>query len=165
MLVRWMRRRDFPEVLKIGCKEIHHEDDLYDFMAKRYNIGLVVDQSPKIAEFGANYPVLGYALIQFGSSFIHVASIATHPDYQRTGVGSLLIKHIKDKLSPFKRYFAYTQVEETNLKTQLFLKKNGFVAKAILRYEHGEDYIMQYDCPNMHRFKHLLETQNEKYFS
>lgn len=82
--------------------------------------------------------------------FLHrfsVVRIGVVPSYRRKGVGSRLLKELKDKLTN-KRGLISAEVRETNLPVQLFLSSQGYKAVEVLHDyypDSGEDsYVFHY---------------------
>lgn len=140
--IRWMLRRDLPEVQAIerGCFEFPwQEEDFRTCMDQRNCIGMVAEHSDRI---------VGFMIYEHQSSRIHVLNFAVAPDYQRRGVGSQMLAKLIGKLRSQRRSRIVLEVRETNLAAQLFFRENGFRAVAVLRgfyKDTPEDaYLMEY---------------------
>lgn len=86
--------------------------------------------------------VVGYLFCEVTRNSINVISIAVHSLVRRQGYGTFMIDTLVSKF-PFKRVKA--MVPERNLAAQLFLQKNGFIAKRVVKRSHGDDedlYLM-----------------------
>lgn len=137
--VRWMIRRDLPEVLAIerGSFEFPwSEVDFIRCLRSRNTIGLV-------AEFGER--VVGFLIYEIHKTRTHVLNIAVHPEWRQRRCGIQLLDFLKNK----PQYMRITlEVRETNLDAQLFFKSQGFVAVTVLRsyYEDSPEdaYLFQY---------------------
>jgi len=142
--VRWLIRRDMPEVLDVenACFEYPwSKQDFICCMRRRNCIGMVAEHDSQ---------VVGFMVYELTKDQLYLMSFAVRPDLQRCGVGTLMISKLISKLSPGRRDKIDLEVRETNLAAQLFLKRMGFVAVAILRgyYDDTPDeaYVMQYQC-------------------
>jgi len=133
--IRWMIRRDLPEVLAI-------ENQVFEYPWNERDFRMVLNQNSFafVAEVGNK--IVGFDVLEFHRRKIHLISLGVHPDHQRQSVGHQLTRRALAKLSPGKRTHLVTDVRETNLAAQLFFRSQGFGAVGILRgyYEDsGED--------------------------
>ena len=140
--IRWMIRRDMPEVLDIekGSFEFPWcEDDFIRCLRQRNCIGMVAEHDDQ---------VVGFMIYELHKTRLHVLNFAVDPDYRRQLVGLQMIEKLASKLSSQRRTRISLEVRETNLDAQLFFKENGFVATAVLRdfYDDSTEdaYVMQY---------------------
>src|SRR5438445_105646 len=140
--IRWMIRRDMPEVLLAEQASFEYawtEEDFLRCLRQRNCIGMV-------AECGER--VVGFMIYELHKSKLHVLNFAVHPTFRRQGVGQQMVAKLIGKLSSHRRTRITLAVRETNLPAQLFFKSLGFLAVRVLRgyYEDsGEDaFLMQY---------------------
>lgn len=130
--VRWMIRRDMPEVLDIENASFDHpwrEEDFLKVLRQRNCIGMVAEQADRI---------VGYMIYELHRNRIHVLDFATHPEFRRQGVGRQMIAKLAGKLSHQRRNRIALLVRETNLPAQFFFKTTGFRAVEVIR-EHFAD--------------------------
>jgi len=140
--IRWMIRRDMPEVLAIEQASFEFpwlEEDFIRCLRQRNCIGMVAEHEDR---------VVGFMIYELTKTRIHVLNFATAPAWRRRGVGTQMIAKLVGKLSPQRRTRVTLEVRETNLPAQLFFRSAGFRAVSVLR-EHYEDtpedaYLMQY---------------------
>jgi ribosomal-protein-alanine N-acetyltransferase len=140
--IRWMIRRDMPEVLAIEHASFEYpwcEEEFLRVLRQRNCIGMV-------AEYGER--IVGFMIYELHRNKIHVLDFATLPEFRRRGVGRQMILKLVGKLSAQRRNRIALYVRETNLAAQLFYRVNGFRAAEVIR-EHfldtGEDaYLMFY---------------------
>ena len=144
MHIRWMIRRDMPSVLEIeglSFDEPWTEQELINCLRQRNCIGMVAEKDDE---------VIGYVIYELHKQRLHLLNLAVHPRHRRTGAGSAIIHKLIDKLNPERRNRIVTEVRETNLAAQLFLKDLGFRATEVLRefYDEGSEdaYLMMYRC-------------------
>lgn len=141
--IRWMIRRDMPEVMEIERHSFDDpwtEEECISVLRQRSCIGMV-------AEDGAG-GVLGFMIYEFLEPSIQILNFAVHRGYRRQGVATALIDKLKGKLSPERRTRLQLQVREANLDAQLFYRSQGFRAVAVLNdyYINGETaYQMEYE--------------------
>jgi len=143
--IRWMIRRDMPEVLQIEQDSHDYpwtEEDFLHCLRQRNCIGMV-------AELGEQ--VVGFMIYELHKSKLHILNFAVHPSHRRKRVGHQMVQKLISKLSSHRRTCITLEVRETNLESQLFFRHAGFSATVVLR-EHfpdtGEDaYLMNYRYP------------------
>ena len=140
--IRWMIRRDMPEVLQTEQESFTYswsEEDFLRCLRQRNCIGMV-------AECGER--VVGFMIYELHKTKLHILNFAVHPAYRRHGVGAQMVAKLVSKLSSHRRTRITLEVRETNLSAQLFFRKQEFRAIRVLRayYEDsGEDaFLMQY---------------------
>ena len=140
--IRWMIRRDMPEVLQTEQESFEFswtEEDFLRCLRQRNCIGMVAEQGEK---------VVGFMIYELHKSKLHILNFAVQPGQRRCGVGGQMVAKLISKLSSHRRTRITLEVRETNLAAQLFFRKQGFRAVRVLRtyYEDtGEDaFLMQY---------------------
>ena len=140
--IRWMIRRDMPEVLQTEQDSFEFawtEEDFLRCLRQRNCIGMVAEAGEK---------VVGFMIYELHKAKLHILNFAVHPNYRRTGVGGQMITKLISKLSNHRRTKITLAVRERNLIAQLFFRSQGFRAVRVLRayYEDsGEDaFLMQY---------------------
>jgi ribosomal-protein-alanine N-acetyltransferase len=140
--IRWMIRRDMPEVLQTEQQSFEFawtEEDFLRCLRQRNCIGMVAEQGEK---------VVGFMIYELHKAKLHILNFAVHPSCRRQGVGAQMVQKLISKLSSHRRTRITLEVRETNLGAQLFFSKQGFKAVRVLRthYEDsGEDaFLMQY---------------------
>ena len=140
--IRWMIRRDMPEVLAIETGSFEFpwsEDDFVRCLRQRNCIGMVAEQHEK---------VVGFMIYELHKSQLHIINFAVAPDMRRRGVGRQMSEKLIAKLSHQRRDRILLEVRETNLPAQLFFRQAGFRAVSVLRdfYEDTTEdaYMMQF---------------------
>jgi len=140
--IRWMIRRDMPEVLQTEQESFEFawtEEDFLRCLRQRNCIGMVAEQGEK---------VVGFMIYELHKAKLHILNFAVHPTCRRGGVGAQMVAKLISKLSSHRRTRITLEVRETNLPAQLFFRSQGFKAVRVLRafYEDsGEDaFLMQY---------------------
>ena len=140
--IRWMIRRDMPEVLQTEQESFEFswtEEDFLRCLRQRNCIGMVAEQGEK---------VVGFMIYELHKAKLHILNFAVHPTCRRGGVGAQMVAKLISKLSSHRRTRITLEVRETNLPAQLFFRAQGFKAVRVLRafYEDsGEDaFLMQY---------------------
>jgi ribosomal-protein-alanine N-acetyltransferase len=140
--IRWMIRRDMPDVLvtEDGSFEFPWlEDDFIRCLRQRNCIGMVAEYEDR---------VVGFMIYELHKTRIHVLNFAVAPGFRRKGVGSQMIAKLIGKLSTQRRSRIVLEVRETNLDAQLFFRSNGFRAVSVLHSYYDDTpedaYVMQY---------------------
>src|SRR5215472_4764655 len=140
--IRWMIRRDMPEVLQTEQESFEYswnEEDFLRCLRQRNCIGMVAEQGEK---------VVGFMIYELHKAKLHILNFAVHPQFRRAGIGAQMVAKLISKLSSHRRTRITLEVRETNLPAQLFFRSQGFRAVRVLRnfYEDsGEDaFLMQY---------------------
>lgn len=129
--IRWMLRRDMPEVLQISAslQESWPEDEFLRHLRARNCIGMVAEHGEK---------VVGFMIYELHKHSLGVLNFGVHPDCRYKGVGLKMVEKLKSKLSSHRRIKLAIQVHESNLDFLMFLKHVGFRA---LRMVRGADEI------------------------
>ncbi len=130
--IRWMIRRDMPEVLDIESQSFEFpwsEEDFIRCLRQRNCIGMV-------AEFEEQ--VVGFMIYELHKARLRILNFAVAPEARRLGVGSQMVGRLIDKLSQQRRKEIILEVRETNVAAQLFFKNRDFRALSVLR-NHYDD--------------------------
>lgn len=140
--VRWMVRRDMPEVLEIERQSFEFswtEEDFLCCLRQRNCIGMVAERQDRI---------VGFMIYELLKSQLHILNFAVAPWARRQGIGEQMVEKLVNKLSQQRRQEITLEVRESNLAAQLFFRRQGFLAHGILRghYEDTEEsaYVMRY---------------------
>ena len=140
--IRWMIRRDMPEVLDIERESFEfpwYEEDFIRCLRQRNCIGMV-------AEHGEQ--VVGFMIYELHKTRLHILNFAVAADSRHRGVGRQMAEKLLGKLSSQRRSRITLEVRETNLPAQMFFKHVGFRATSVLRayYEDSPEdaYLMQF---------------------
>lgn len=140
--IRWMIRRDMPEVLDIESDSFEFpwsEDDFIRCLRQRNCIGMVADLDDQ---------VVGFMIYELQKTRLHILNFAVSSAYRHRGVGNRMVEKLVGKLSDQRRSRILLEVRETNLAAQLFFRSQGFRAVSVLRdfYEDTTEdaYLMQY---------------------
>ncbi len=140
--IRWMIRRDMPEVLAIESDSFEFpwsQDDFIRCLRQRNCIGMVAEHQDR---------VVGFMIYELHKSKLHILNFCVHGDCRRQSVGSQMCRKLISKLSSQRRSRIVLEVRETNLAAQLFFRDKGFRALTVLR-DYYEDtvedaYLMQF---------------------
>lgn len=140
--IRWLIRRDMPEVLAIEQASFGTpwtDEDFLCCLRQRNCIGMVAERDHKI---------VGFMIYELHKSRLQILNFAVAPDSRCKGIGTQMVLRLVDKLSQQRRSEIILEVRESNLEAQLFFKKQAFKAVCVLRrhYDDTEEdaYIMQF---------------------
>ncbi len=137
--IRWMVRRDMPEVLAIEYEYPWCEEDFLRCLRQHNCIGMVVEHNDNI---------IGFVIYELNHNKINILNLAIHPEFRHRGVGRIIIYKLIGKLSCHRRNQITISLRETALGAQLFLRGLGFRATEVIRgyYPNTEEdaYLMCY---------------------
>ena len=130
--IRWMIRRDLPEVLVIerACfgDAALTEGDFLAAMRQHDIIGMVCENEEEI---------LGYMLYQLQEGAIEVLHLAVCPRRRRQGIGRRMIDRLRETWSE-RRPRLTLRVDERSLPCQLWLRSLGFRCVGVERGGSGD---------------------------
>jgi len=142
LLIRWLIRRDHPEVLSIENRSFQiawKEEDFLEHLRQRNCIGMVAE---------ADSHVLGFVIYELHLSKMRILNFAVDPNHRRQGVGTQMVQRMIDKLSQQHRDRIELDIRESNLAAQLFFQSNRFFAERVIKspYEDTDEdaYRMTY---------------------
>lgn len=140
--IRWMIRRDMPEVLEIERQSFEFpwsEEDFVRSLRQRNCIGMVAEQGERVVAF---------MIYELHKTRLHILNFAVSPMVRRQGVGQQMLEKLVSKLSSQRRTRISLEVRETNLDAQLFFREGGFRATRVMRdfYDDSTEdaYLMQF---------------------
>src|SRR5262245_4159006 len=125
--IRWMIRRDMPEVLRTEHDSFEFswtEEDFLRCLRQRNCIGMVAEQGERVC---------GFMIYELHKAKLHILNFAVHPRCRRLGVGAQMVSKLISKLSSHRRTKITLEVRETNLPAQLFFRAHRFRAVRALR--------------------------------
>lgn len=140
--IRWMIRRDMPEVLSIEKSSFEFpwsEEDFIRCLRQRNCIGMVAEYDER---------VVGFMIYELHKDQLHVLNFSVRPDVRRRGIGMQMVNKLVGKLSQQRRNRIVLEIRETNLAAQMFFKNLNFRAVSLLRDYYDDTvedaYVMQY---------------------
>lgn len=138
--LRWLIRRDLPEVLAIEAQSFGRlawdEDDFKRVAGHRNSIIYVAEVHERI---------VGYVIFELRPRRLKLLRLAVRSDHRRLGVGAALIAKLAAKLAPERRQWIDASLRETWLDALQFLKAVGFRATGLHRghfHDPDEDAIV-----------------------
>ena len=140
--LRWMIRRDMPEVLSIEQEAFEFpwsDEDFTRCLRQRNCIGMVAE---------AGDSVVAFMIYELHRTRLHVLNFAVRRSHRRLGIGSQMMEKLFAKLSVERRDRILLEVRERNLPAQLFFRSLGYRAITVLKdfYEDSTEdaYLMQF---------------------
>lgn len=125
--IRWMIRRDMPEVMDIENRSFEYpwtEGEFLRCLLQRNCIGVIAERQEQI---------VGFMIYELRKHKLHVLKFAVAPWARRQGIGSQMINYLIHKLSQQRRNEIFLEVRETNLAAQLFFRHQHMLATNVLR--------------------------------
>ncbi len=95
--IRWMIRRDMPEVLQaeqLSFEYAWNEEDFLRCLRQRNCIGMVAEHGEK---------VVGFMIYELHKNKLHILNFAVHPAWRRLAVGAQMVAKLISKLSSHRR--------------------------------------------------------------
>ena len=146
--IRWLIRRDMPEVLRIEQESFQSpwtDEDFLCCLRQRNCIGMVAEW---------DHQIVGFMIYELHKSRLQILNFAVAPEFRRSDIGSQMVLRLIDKLSQQRRNEILLEVRERNLDAQLFFRNQGFRAISVLRchYDDTEEdaYILRYRMDATH---------------
>lgn len=130
--IRWLIRRDIDDVLRIdACDGAGWDrDDLFRFKLIRQN-------SAMVAEFDDQ--VVGWMLYTCHPQSLTLVHLGVSPRYRHCGIGRQMLEFLQSKLDQSRRASILTDVPESWLGGQKFLRSCGWRATKVLRGQYGSE--------------------------
>lgn len=142
--IRWYIRRDLDDYINIEKECFKYPWLVNDFLR--------VFDNRKVSAFTAEYreKVIGYLVFEIRKKYLSIINLAIHPDFQRQGVATELIKNLKTRLSEGRTKMK-AEVADYNLDAHLFFKSQEFKAiKIVPQFFDGTDaYKFVYNCKSL----------------
>lgn len=137
--IRWMIRRDYPEILDIEADSFEcgwTEEDFKRAARQRNTIGMVAERGGKI---------VGYMVYELHERHLHLLTLAVAPAFRGRSIGRQMVNKLAGKLDPGRRTHLTIELPETNLGGQLFFRACGFRWISTTRCTFGDDdgYLMR----------------------
>lgn len=134
--IRWMIRRNMPEVLDLDreCFLQHwNEDKFIAALKRRTVIGIVAECEEKI---------LGYMVYDLHPRHIEILRFGVAEFYRHCGVGRSMLDRLHGKLHQ-KRKRIIALVPERNLDAQLFFRACGYRATGIIEDREAIEFVFR----------------------
>jgi ribosomal-protein-alanine N-acetyltransferase len=131
--IRWMIRRDMPEVLAIENHSFPFpwsDEDFIRCLRQRNCIGMVVELDEQIVAF---------MVYELNRDNLRVLNFAVHEGFRRRGIGTAMVDKLMAKLSQQRRTRIELLIYECNLDGQLFFRQMGFEATRVVPVPFPDD--------------------------
>lgn len=132
--IRWMIRRDMPEVLRIGRRSFQmpwSEEEYIECLRQRNNIGMVAEHEER---------VIGFMIYELRKQSLGALNMGVDEPYRRLGIGTQLLTRLVRRLSFERRTRLDFEIDELNLPMQLFLRANSLRTESIDELDGEERY-------------------------
>src|SRR5262245_62683614 len=110
--IRWMIRRDMPEVLAIETDSFEFpwcENDFLRCLRQRNCIGMVAEHEDR---------VVGFMIYELHKTKLHLLNFAVAPEWWRVGIGTQMVTKLVGKLSSHRRTKITLAVRESDIGAQ-----------------------------------------------
>ena len=147
--IRWMIRRDMPEVLDIERESFEFpwfEEDFIRCLRQRNCIGMVAEHGER---------VVGFMIYELHKTRLHILNFAVADSARYRGIGQQMAQKLIGKLSSQRRTKITLEVRETNLPAHLFFKSAVFKATSVLRSYYDDSPEDAYQI----EFVHAVEEE------
>lgn len=154
--IRWMIRRDLPDVLEVenaSFDQPWREEDFLYCLRKQNCIGMVAEKEDK---------VVAYMVYELRKAHLRIVNLAVHLNHRRHGIGTKMAAKLAAKLDTHRRIYVDLVTRESNLPAQLFFRACDFRAVRVVRGcfgDTGEDGIrMEYRLASAPSVDHAAVT-------
>lgn len=139
--LRLMKYRDIKELLQIE-RELYEGKTpwgrsafLFELKGPYPSLYLVVESQGRVVAFGG---------CRFNQMNGHITNLAVQTDYQRLGIGSLLLTEIRNVAFICQCQSLSLETPKSNMDAQRLYRKFGFVARNIKKnyYDHDDAVLM-----------------------
>lgn len=155
--IRWMIRRDMPQVLAIeqlGFRWPWTEETFIGELKNRNTIGMVAEHDDD---------VVGYMVYELNNTFLELINFAAHPFAQRRGVGRAMVAKLAEKII-WRRERVVIYIDEGNCDGQLFFRACGFecvdIARGYYLADDGEHDAYRFELTRAAARRIVGESQN-----
>src|SRR5258708_21851599 len=118
--IRWMIRRDMPEVLRSEQSSFDYswtEDDFLRCLRQRNCIGMVAEHDDR---------VVGFMIYELHKTKLHVLNFAVAPEWRRLGIGTQMVMKLVGKLSSHRRTKNTLAVRGSHPAAPQFFRRQAF---------------------------------------
>ncbi len=109
----------------------------------------------------ADEAIVGFALASIYENFLELTHLMIHPDHRELGLGRKLLDTVTACMLNLKRTSVLTNVRETNLTAQLFLRSCGFRAMRVNRGFYNDTEEDNYQLEYRPKWT-VKQTKNDK---
>jgi len=123
----------------------------------RMFLNYVNNSSRRIIVAKLDYECVGYLAYDISDKdYVILRGVAVTPEERNKGIGSILLKYFHETMSGSGLDYIISNINENNLRGQMFLKHNGYICNKIFpNYfkckETFNAYVMKKDIPKHRR--------------
>ncbi len=140
LLIRRMTLEDIPAVI-----ELEHISFSLPWPERSFRFELTDNPTSRCWVAEVDERVVGMVVGWLFVDEIHIATIATHPDFRRQGIGRKLLSHTLIHAMQEGARSSFLEVRESNLAAQEMYRKFGFEEAGRRKHyyrDNGEDAIL-----------------------
>ena len=154
--IRWLIRRDMPEVLEIENRSFQNpwtHDDFIACLRQRSVIGVVAESK------GKGSTIFWFMLYELHGDKLVLLNFAVAPEVRRTGVGLAMAQRLIDNLAQQRRRLITAETSEENLPAQLFFADCGFKANRCVDGQIKFQYVLTGSFPEWQGVNRMTECE------
>lgn len=140
MIIRKMTEDDIPAVVDLDQKSFS-----LPWPERSFRFELTDNPASRCWVAELDRKVVGMIVVWLIVDEAHVATVATHPEYRRRGIGRRLLSHALRHLIQDGARSSFLEVRESNLAAQEMYRKFGYEATSRRRHyyrDNDEDAIL-----------------------
>ena len=132
--IRWMIRRDLPEMLDIERASFDFpwtEEQFVRCLRAKNCVGMAAEHEDK---------VVGYMVYEWARRRMDLCNLAVAAEYRRRGIGKQMVRDLRATMAQKRHSVLLANVAEHNTGGHLFFQAVGFRAVSVLRryFPHDE---------------------------
>jgi len=121
LIIRKMTLEDVPSVVELDQKSFS-----LPWPERSFRFELTENPASRCWVAELNGKLVGMIVVWLVVDEAHVATIATHPDFRRQGIGQKLLSHALQKLLEQGAQSSFLEVRESNIAAQAMYRKFGY---------------------------------------
>jgi [ribosomal protein S18]-alanine N-acetyltransferase len=140
LIIRKMTLEDVPSVI-----ELDHKSFSLPWPERSFRFELTANPASRCWVAEVEGRIVGIIVVWLVVDEAHVATIATHPDFRRQGIGTKLLSHALRQLIDEGAHSSFLEVRENNFGAQEMYRKFGYEATGRRRRyyrDNDEDAIL-----------------------
>ena len=140
LIIRKMALEDVPSVIDLDRKSFN-----LPWPERSFRFELTANPASRCWVADLDGKIVGMIVVWLIMEEAHVATLATHPDFRRRGIGTKLLSHALRQMIDEGARSSFLEVRESNFSAQEMYRKFGYEASdRRLRYykDNNEDAIL-----------------------
>jgi ribosomal-protein-alanine acetyltransferase len=140
LLIRKMTLQDVPSVI-----DLDHKSFSLPWPERSFRFELTANPASRCWVAELDGKIVGMIVVWLIIDEAHVATLATHPDFRRQGIGTKLLSHALRLMMDEGARSSFLEVRESNLSAQEMYHKFGYEASGRRPHyykDNGEDAIL-----------------------